>query len=308
MARIRSIKPEFFTDEDIQDMQSAHPESHPMLVFAGLWCQADRQGVFEWRPRILKLSILPFVDFDIGKSLDLLESSGFIRRFKVSEKEYGCIPTWEKHQRISGEEAKNPSRFPHPPPPEDRIKDGSKSEASQKQDGSNLEASPPTPIVLGKGKGKGKGGDGTDPPTDLLPKDPEGPTAAIIATASARYGSDEAEVRRRWSAMRQKNGKPDFFLSDWLRYGTNGAPRRPADPRIDCPGKHGTHRINSQGESFCTECRQVWTKATGWQSATAELEAHAEEAAPPSEVPKPEDDLFPDGAKDASDEMAEVTF
>jgi hypothetical protein len=35
MARIRNIKPEFFSHEELQDMEVEHPELHPMLVFSG---------------------------------------------------------------------------------------------------------------------------------------------------------------------------------------------------------------------------------------------------------------------------------
>jgi hypothetical protein len=116
MARIRSIKPEFFIDEDLQDMEAAHPGAYCMLVYAGLWGHCSKEGVFEYKPRVLKLSILPFLDFSMADTLALLEGAGFIRRFAVDGKEYAVIPSFEKHQRISGKEATFSPKFPSPPP------------------------------------------------------------------------------------------------------------------------------------------------------------------------------------------------
>lgn len=105
MARIRTIKPEFFVDEDLQDLEIANPGAYCMMVFAGLWGHCSRDGVFEYRPRTLKLSILPFLPFEMADTLNLLVGSGFIQRFCVDDREYGYISTFVDHQRISGKEA-----------------------------------------------------------------------------------------------------------------------------------------------------------------------------------------------------------
>ncbi len=112
MGRIRTIKPEFFRDPKLQDIQAEHPSLNPMLVFAGLWTVADKNGVFEWEPRMLKLDILPFLQFDIGASLVLLERFSVVSRFTSDGKVYGRVLKFAKHQRISGKEAMTPSRFP----------------------------------------------------------------------------------------------------------------------------------------------------------------------------------------------------
>ena len=85
-----------------------------MLVFAGLWGHCDRHGRFEWKPRLLKLDILPFLTFDMADTLNLLVDSGFIRRYSSDGGEYGVIPTFEEHQRISGKEASDSKCFPEP--------------------------------------------------------------------------------------------------------------------------------------------------------------------------------------------------
>jgi hypothetical protein len=130
MARIRTIKPEFFRHEGLQDLETTKPGLHVMLVFAALWGHCDSNGRFEWRPRQLKLDILPFLDFDIGQTLGALEGAGFVRRYEVGGKAYGEIGSFEKHQRLTGKEASQGVRFPGPG-----------SEAPEKQEGSDGETS-----------------------------------------------------------------------------------------------------------------------------------------------------------------------
>src|SRR5690348_5433690 len=115
MARIRTIKPEFFRHELLQDLEKAHPGCYLMLVFSGLFGHCDKAGRFEWRPRTLKLDILPFLDFDLGASLMLLREARLILQYEIEGKLYGFIPTFAEHQRISGKEAQEKARYPEPP-------------------------------------------------------------------------------------------------------------------------------------------------------------------------------------------------
>lgn len=112
MARIRTVKPEFFRHESLQDLEAANPGKYVMLIYAGLWGHCDSKGRFEWRPRQLKLDILPFLTFSMDESLTLIERAGLINRYCVDGKTYGEIPTFEKHQRITGKEASEGEKFP----------------------------------------------------------------------------------------------------------------------------------------------------------------------------------------------------
>jgi len=49
MARIRSLKPDFFKDEDLAVLPF-----EARLLFEGLWCYADKEGRLEDRPKYLK--------------------------------------------------------------------------------------------------------------------------------------------------------------------------------------------------------------------------------------------------------------
>lgn len=114
MARIRTIKPGFFRHEALQDLEIANPGKYPMMVFEGLWGHCDSKGRFEWRPRQLKLDILPFLPFDMADTLEILERAGRVKRYTVDGKEYGEIPNFEKHQRITGKEMTEGEKYPAP--------------------------------------------------------------------------------------------------------------------------------------------------------------------------------------------------
>lgn len=112
MGRIRTIKPEFFRHEGLfeAEVRSGLPLR---LAFAGLWTVADREGRFRWRPRQLKLDVLPYDDVDISAVLDTLKSEAFIVDYIVDGEQFGWIPTWHRHQVINGRESQ--SKLPAPP-------------------------------------------------------------------------------------------------------------------------------------------------------------------------------------------------
>ncbi|MDR3173380.1 MAG: hypothetical protein LBU19_03940 [Treponema sp.] len=114
MARIRNVKPEFYSHEELNDLESGFPGLRPMLVFSGLWGQCEYSGVFLWSIRKLKLAILPFIDFDIGESLELLEKHGFIRHYRNGGREYGHVVNFTKYQAVSGSEKSGGLKYPLP--------------------------------------------------------------------------------------------------------------------------------------------------------------------------------------------------
>jgi hypothetical protein len=172
MARIRTIKPEFFRHELLQDLEIANPGKYPMMVFAGLWGHCDSEGRFEWRPRQLKLDILPFIQFDMAEVLAILEGSNLIDSYEVDGKKYGVIGSFREHQRLSGKEAQDGAKHPKPTG-ETQV---STSEALGKQQGSTGEQQESQ-------EGKGREGNGVQEwngdsdETPSLPRKPKRATA-----------------------------------------------------------------------------------------------------------------------------------
>jgi len=111
MARIRTIKPEFFIHYDLY--QAEIKEKLPLrIAFAALWTQADKEGRFKWRPEELKAGCLPHDKVDFSRVLNALLTRGFISLYTVNGCDYGWIPSWSKHQVINNRERE--SELPSP--------------------------------------------------------------------------------------------------------------------------------------------------------------------------------------------------
>lgn len=110
MARIRTIKPEFFTSEDIVSLSPL-----ARLFYVSLWCEADREGRFEWKPRTFKLRYLPADDCDVEQLGQELFDAGLVVTYDVDGKTYAEIPTFAKHQIINNRESESqlPPRVNH---------------------------------------------------------------------------------------------------------------------------------------------------------------------------------------------------
>ena len=100
MARIRTIKPEFFTSEDIVSMSPL-----ARLFYVSLWCEADREGRMEWKPGTFKMRYLPADNCDIADLAKEMTERGLIVLYSVDGKTYAEIPTFAKHQVINNRES-----------------------------------------------------------------------------------------------------------------------------------------------------------------------------------------------------------
>lgn len=106
--RIRTLKPDFFTDADLAEVSPLH-----RLLFQGLWCHADRDGLLEDKPKEIKVKVLPFDSCDVDAMLNDLAAGGFVLRYQVGGRRFIAIPGFSKHQRFHRDE--KPVGFPPPP-------------------------------------------------------------------------------------------------------------------------------------------------------------------------------------------------
>ncbi|MCG6574896.1 hypothetical protein EGM97_09275 [Pseudomonas sp. AF32] len=102
MARSRNIKPGFFSNEHLAEVDFA-----TRLLFIGLWTEADREGRLEDRPRRLKMALFPADNVDIEKMLADLDHLGFIVRYTIGSFKAIQIVNWSKHQNPHVKEAKS---------------------------------------------------------------------------------------------------------------------------------------------------------------------------------------------------------
>ena len=107
MARIRTIKPEFWTSEQIVECSP-----NARLLFIGMWNFADDGGVIPDSWKRLKMQVFPgdaFTKDQVEKLIFELVSNGLVLRFMHENQAYLLIKGWY-HQKID-----RPSyKFPQP--------------------------------------------------------------------------------------------------------------------------------------------------------------------------------------------------
>lgn len=96
MARIRTVKPDFWTDEKIVELTP-----FARLLFIGLWNFCDDDGRMQYSTKKIKMQILPADDVDTHALLTELSVTGLIEVYSVENKEYIQVTNWKKHQTIN---------------------------------------------------------------------------------------------------------------------------------------------------------------------------------------------------------------
>ncbi|EGO4161254.1 primosomal protein [Escherichia coli] len=99
MARIRTIKPEFWTDEDMAEL------SEPACLLAiGLLNYADDEGYFNANPKLIKAAVFPIREpsAPIPVLIRELSNCGYLSMFSTSDgKQFGAITNFLKHQVVN---------------------------------------------------------------------------------------------------------------------------------------------------------------------------------------------------------------
>jgi len=115
MPRIRTIKPEFWLNEELS---AAPPEA--ALLAIGILNHSDDEGYFKANPALLKASIFPLRELSVSIQ-DLitdLSSVGYIEVVKGADgKQYGRVKKFNLHQKInrpSPSQIKNLAKFNEP--------------------------------------------------------------------------------------------------------------------------------------------------------------------------------------------------
>lgn len=105
MARIRSIKPEFWTSEQLSECSAL-----ARLLFVGMWSFSDDNGIHPASVARLKMEIFPSDDFtraQIGEWVDQLIRVGLVRAYDVEGESFWQVTGWH-HQRIDKPTYKHP--------------------------------------------------------------------------------------------------------------------------------------------------------------------------------------------------------
>ncbi len=107
MARARNIKPQFFTNDELSELPPL-----ARLLFIGLWTIADFKGCFEYKPKRLKVQLLPYDDCNIEQLVSALDKSRFISIYSVQGQTFGKVLNFNKHQNPHKNEKEKGSDIP----------------------------------------------------------------------------------------------------------------------------------------------------------------------------------------------------
>lgn len=108
MARIRSIKPEFWTSAQV-----AECSTNARLLFIGLWNFCDDAGRHPMNPKQIKMEVFPADAFsldDVRRMLDELATNELIQYYTVDGKDYFHVTGW-RHQKIDRPQS---AKYPEP--------------------------------------------------------------------------------------------------------------------------------------------------------------------------------------------------
>lgn len=110
LMRIRSVKPEFFTDR-----VTARWPRDQKLVYIALWVWADDDGRFEWEPELFRAQLFPLDhELNVIENWEAIVTSGQVEKYQGTDGLwYGSIRAFKAHQH-----PKKPTRSSKPPPPD----------------------------------------------------------------------------------------------------------------------------------------------------------------------------------------------
>ena len=206
MARIRTIKPEFCTSEQIMELSR-----DARLTFVLLWPFCDDGGVHPASLRKIKAELYPS-DEDVtlallGKWLDEMIVNGLIRRFTVDGQPYLSVTGWKQHQRI---DKPQPLRYPQPDSP------GAIPDNSLFSGGTLLEHSGSIPVVV-------------QPPRANVPE-PLPPEGKEGRREVGEEGEEGRISGRSVGAADATHGPADRFDEFWEAYPSRGSAANPKKP------------------------------------------------------------------------------
>jgi hypothetical protein len=261
VARIRSIKPEFWVSEQIGECSFA-----ARLTFIGLWNFCDDNGVHPAKPKTLKAELFPMDAVSPGEVeqwIHELIAAGLVDRFESGGEVYWFVTGWTKHQRIDRPSAK------HPVPPSvgsaraRRASDDTPTNDCRSFDADSSNVRRASPPGLDRSGEEGRGEESPSPksrrrtpaPQTLLPDDFNISEQVRSWARERGFGQLEEHLERfklRAGAKGYKYANWDLaFMSavrdDWARLRTSG-----------------TATANGEGADKTCDARPKWLQGTGF--------------------------------------------
>lgn len=98
MARIRTIKPEFWTSEQVADCSP-----NTRLLFIGMWSFCDDNGIHPASLKRIKMEVFPsdsISESELQTAIKELITSRLLSEYDVAGKRFWQVTGWHNHQRI----------------------------------------------------------------------------------------------------------------------------------------------------------------------------------------------------------------
>lgn len=216
MARIRTIKPEFWVSEQISECSP-----NARLTFVGMWNFCDDRGVHPAKPKTLKAELYPMDDItasQVGMWVDELIRVGLVREFEdpVDHERYWHVTGWDRHQRIDRPSFKHPA-----PPPLDSTNPRRAGSSNCLDDESSNPRRAPPPGVEGNGK-EGSGEEGSSPKarskrsTSKPPKTPM-PADFKVSPEVSTWAANQAygDLDQHLESFKAKCAANGYRYADW---------------------------------------------------------------------------------------------
>lgn len=265
MARMRTVKPGFFSSEGI----APGLPFRTRLTFIGLWCYCDDHGRGKDNLRLIRSEVWP-LDDDI--TLDLIEAdlsalvrSGHLVRYEVGGTRFLAIQKWHFSQSPNHPQ---PTAIPDPPVPISVPGPGEKkhcaacwaafervTDPSRTVPGTFTEQNPGYPQTPGQtftdrsgnvpgrrggGEGEGVGGEGerasaTQPPSPRCPQHVDNPNPPACGRCKeARLAKEQFDRDVKEAAQRAGLAVRDCRMCDIDGYEFEPGSRRPKIPWVKC--------------------------------------------------------------------------
>jgi hypothetical protein len=214
VARIRSIKPDFFTSETVASLPLS-----TRLTFIGLWTYVDDNGVGMDNELLINAAIWPLEGDSLEtlartrEDLATLSRAGLVNRYRDSRKRYLFVTSWDEHQKVDH------PRKPRYPRPGDVIGATDLTSDNESVDQTIATDSRENREDLAPEQGSGIRDQGSGNP----PNPPSG--GKRVGRQSYGYDSDPV-FGHFWSVFPKKKGKPAAYAA-WEK-----ATARGADPNV----------------------------------------------------------------------------
>ena len=139
MARIRTIKPEFWVSEQVVDCSMT-----ARLLFIGMWNFCDDSGIHPASPRMLKMEVFPGDDInatDVRRLIDELIQCGLLKEYEAEGRQFWLVTGWH-HQKVE----KPNKKYPFPPNGGQGVRDSSEVDQRPVDDQSTNNQRPVDPV------------------------------------------------------------------------------------------------------------------------------------------------------------------